>query len=57
MISNLNEQVNHVASSSSTENIEQRNTVARINTPDWRVLVVVVVRNLERSIAHVVRKC
>ena len=25
----------HVASSSSTENIEQRNTVARINTLDW----------------------
>ena len=25
----------HVASSSSTENIEQKNTVARINTLDW----------------------
>ena len=41
----------HVASSSSTENIEQRNTVARINTLDWCIIVVVVVRNLERSIA------
>ena len=47
----------HVASSSSTENIEQRNTVARINTLDWCIIVVVVVRNLERSIAYVVRKC
>ena len=36
----------HVASSRSTENIEQRNTVARINTLDWCV-VAVVVRNLE----------
>ena len=47
----------HVASSSSTENIEQRSTVARINTLDWCIIVVVVVRNLERSIAYVVRKC
>ena len=30
----------HVASSSSTENIEQRNTVARINTLDWCIVVV-----------------